>query len=209
LRYNAPVKPPGWLILTALAMEAKAITAELGNNASSTIQIIGIKAGRIKPIPAGQFIGIILAGLAGGLNPDLSAGEVIIEGSPQPPFRSGRIHTSDHLVTTSEEKQRLFNETGCDAVDMEGTIVRKFAESAGLSLIHIRAISDSAHEAVPERMMSWIDDVGQPQTSRIAADLALHPGQIPAMIRLGKNSRIALRNLSQALSQIVQSRTNS
>jgi hypothetical protein len=34
--------------------------------------------------------------------------------------------------------------------------------------------------------------------------LALHPHQIPAMIRLGSNSHLALRQLTQAIGVILQ-----
>jgi hypothetical protein len=58
-------------------------------------------------------------------------------------------------------------------------------------------------------MINWINETGRPRPARIAANLALHPSQIPAMIRLGKNSHLALRNLTQALRRIVQSRIDS
>jgi hypothetical protein len=103
----------------------------------------------------------------------------------------------------------LFVETGCAAVDMEGAIVRRLAESAGLPMLHIRAISDSAAEALPERMVNWIDDLGEPQFPRIAADMLRYPSQISTMMRLGKNSRLALNKLVPAVGQIVQSRIDS
>jgi hypothetical protein len=51
--------------------------------------------------------------------------------------------------------------------------------------------------------------MGKPHPARIAAKLALHPAQIPAMIRLGKHSRLALANLAVALRRIVQDRIDS
>jgi hypothetical protein len=211
---NPAAKSPNWLILTALAMEERAIAAEVGEYirpGAVSLQIIGIKAIRINPESVSQSGAVILAGLAGGLNPALKAGDIIAEASANSPwndlpFRAGRVHTSDHVIASPAEKQRLFRETACDAVDMEGGVVRRLADSAGVPMLHIRAISDSANETVPVEMMSWIDDVGKPLPGRIAANLALHPGQIPAMIRLGKNSRLALANLARAVRQIVQSR---
>jgi adenosylhomocysteine nucleosidase len=214
---NGPVKSLNWLILTALAMEKRAIAAELDGyipSAGLSLQTIGIKAGRLNAELFGKFNGIVLAGLAGGLNPRLSVGDVIVETSANSPwndlpFHAGKIHTSDHLIASIAEKERLFRDTGCDAVDMEGSLVRKLAESAGIPMLHIRAISDSADEAVPPDMINWINETGRPRPARIAANLALHPSQIPAMIRLGKNSHLALRNLTQALRRIVQSRIDS
>jgi len=73
-------------------------------------------------------------------------------------------------------------------------------------MLHVRAISDTADEAVPDRMMDWIDDAGRLRAPKLKllADLTLHPRQIPAMIRLGKNSRLALRRMTKAVGVILQ-----
>jgi adenosylhomocysteine nucleosidase len=202
-------------------MEGKAIAEELGGPSplgdqpaalkipELRLHIIGIRGSLMQPQLFSKFDQIMLVGLAGGLNPDLKVGDVIVESIEKTPFRAGKIHTAENIVVRADEKQRLFRETGCDAVDMEGSIVRKAAESAGVPMMHIRAISDSADDAVPEKMMNWVNEVGEPRAGRIAADLALHPGQIPAMIRLGKNSNVALRSLAKAVRQIVETRIDS
>jgi hypothetical protein len=206
-----------WLILTALAMEAKAVLSEFrpGLPEHVNLSTIGIAGRRLdQNIFRDIDGGVILAGLAGALDPALNVGEIVFEAIPDRfwnplPFRRCKIHTSDHLVSSIAGKQQLFAETGCTAVDMEGAIVRRLAESAGLPMLHIRAISDSAAEALPERMMNWIDDLGEPHFGRIAADMLLYPSQISAMMRLGKNSRLALNNLAPAVGRIVQSRIDS
>lgn len=204
-------------------MESKAIAAELGQPPpqDTCLQVIGIGAKRLKGEMLGEFTAVILAGLAGALDPTLAVGEIVIDrpsapNSPSPGIpgegrgeglgvRYGKIFTSDHLVATVAEKQRLFRETGCLAVDMEGGIVRAAAESAGLPMLNIRAISDPADQAVPERMMRWIDEIGRARPSSLAAELATHPFQIPALVRLGKQSRLAARRMAQAVRQVVQS----
>jgi hypothetical protein len=206
-----------WLILTALAMETKAVLAEFrpGLPEHVNLSTIGIAGRRLdQNILRGIDGGVILAGLAGALDPALNVGDIVFEAIPDKswsplPFRQCKIHTSDHLISSIEEKRQLFVETGCAAVDMEGAIVRRLAESAGLPMLHIRAISDSAAEALPERMVNWIDDLGEPQFPRIAADMLRYPSQISTMMRLGKNSRLALNKLAPAVGQIVQSRIDS
>jgi hypothetical protein len=205
-----------WLILTALAMEAKAVLSEFrpGLPEHVNLSTIGIEGRRLdQNIFRDVDGGVILAGLAGALDPALKVGDIVFEATADRfwgplPFRQCKIHTSDHLISLIAEKQKLFIETGCAAVDMEGAIVRKLAESAGLPMLHIRAIGDSAAEALPERMMNWIDDLGEPIFPRLAADMLLFPSQISTMMRLGKNSRLALHNLAPAVRQIVQSRTD-
>jgi len=200
-----------WLILTALAMEAKALQSEFRPVLPEHVNLstIGIAGRRFdKDILRNFDGGVILAGLAGALDPALAVGDIVFEATPDGfcgplPFRQCKVHTSDHMISSIAEKQQLFVETGCAAVDMEGAIVRRLAESAGLPMLHIRAIGDSAAEALPERMMNWIDDLGEPLFPRIAADMFLYPSQISTMMRLGKNSRLALRNLAPAVQQIV------
>jgi adenosylhomocysteine nucleosidase len=207
------VSERNWLILTALAMEAKAIAAEFGT-APHDLQIIGIRASRLDRNALAQYQKILLAGLAGALDPTLNIGDIVaFPPSPGIPgegwgegltVRPGKIHATDHVISSPEEKQTLFRQTGCLAVDMESDIVSQAAAEANLPFIHIRAISDTAADALPPNLSAWIDDLGNPRLPRLATDLALHPNQIPAMIRLGKNSRLAVRNLARAVRQIVQ-----
>jgi hypothetical protein len=192
-------------------MEAKAITAELGEAMASqqvSLHVIGIRAKKLSRDLLAGSSGIILAGLAGALDPALAVGDVIVD-SASPPlplchFPRGKFYATDHLAATPAEKQRLFRETGCAAVDMESDIVRALTESMGLPMLHLRAISDAADQTLPPRMMDWIDNIGRLRAPKLLADLALHPHQIPAMIRLGKNSRLALRRLTQAVGVILQ-----
>ena len=194
-------------------MEGKAIGGELGWTPADEdvcIQVIGIKAGRLDRGGLSGFEGIILAGLAGALDPALRIGDVVCDGTgerawPDLTIKRGKIYTADHLVATVEEKERLFRETGCLAVDMEGELVRKGAESAGIPFLHIRAISDLARQNVPERMLNWIDDVGRARPSRVTGDLIAHPLMIPSMIRLGRQSRLAVRRLAEFVRLVVQS----
>jgi adenosylhomocysteine nucleosidase len=211
-----------WLILTALAMEANEIASELGGIdiirdvpaglgvPALALHVAGIRAVRINRDLLGLFDSILLAGLGGALDPSLKIGDIVVDSTdpasdlPSPGFRGGKIHTSDHLISDVAEKERLFRETGSIAVDMEGSSVRALAESAGIPFLHVRAVSDTSGDVIPARMMKWVDDVGEPRMSKVTADLAFHPQLIPAMIRLGNNSRIAARKLAQAVRQIVR-----
>jgi uridine phosphorylase len=190
-------------------MEAKAIAAELGEAMASqqvSLHVIGIRAKRLNGELLLGSSGIILAGLAGALDPALAVCDIVVD-SASPPlwhFPRGKFYVADHLAATAAEKQRLFRETGCAAVDMESATVRAMAESMGLPMLHVRAISDAADQTLPAQIMNWIDDVGQPRYGKLLAGLALHPRQLPAMIRLGRNSRLALRRLTQALGVILQ-----
>jgi adenosylhomocysteine nucleosidase len=199
-----------WLILTALAMEAKAIAAELGLPRDGVqLHSIGVKARHVDREKVSQSDGILLAGLAGALDPTLCIGDLILDAPiagpwQDLPIRRGKIYSSDRIIATVAEKRSLFESTRCAAVDMEGKIVREIADAAKVPMIHLRAISDTAADALPGNLSGWIDDFGNPRLPRVMTDLALHPQQIPAMIRLGKNSRLAVQKLAKAVRQIIE-----
>jgi nucleoside phosphorylase len=233
-----------WVVLTALAMEAKAIASELARTPvveGMGPHVIGIQARRWDSGLLKNAEGIILAGLGGALDSDLAIGDVVVESlnfplfpspgtpgegqgeglsaapknaphpNPLPAYRErgmrgirgGRIFTADHLIADVAEKQKLFSETGCLAVDMEGGVIREFAERAGLPMLHIRAVSDLAGEALPEGMADWVDDVGEPRMGKVAAEVAFRPYLIPALMRLQKNSRLALEHLATVVRDVI------
>jgi hypothetical protein len=202
-----------WLILTALAMEGKAIVRAHGGKMESEdvcVRVIGLRGVRLNRHPLDGFERIMLAGLGGALDPSLVIGDIVCEGFegrswPGLTVREGKIHTADHLVDTFQEKARLFQETGCLAVDMEAAIVRREMESTGAKFLQIRAISDLAGQNVPKRMAGWIDEVGEPLVTRVVGDLIRNPTIAPSMIRLGMQSGTAVKRLGEAVRQVVQS----
>jgi hypothetical protein len=209
----AVVKRRKWLVLTALAMEGKAITRALGGKTESEdvcVRVIGLGGVRLNRYPLEGFERIMLAGLGGALDPALAIGDIVCEGMgerswPGLTVRAGKIYTADHLVDTFQEKARLFQETGCLAVEMEGAIVRRAVESTGATFVHIRAISDLAEQNVPKRMAGWIDEVGQPLVMRVVGDLIRHPTIASSMFRLGMQSATAVKRLGEIVRQVVQS----
>jgi adenosylhomocysteine nucleosidase len=209
----AIVKQRKWLVLTALAMEGKAIARALGGKTESEdvcVRVIGLGGVRLNRDPLDGFERIMLAGLGGALDPSLAIGDIVCEGMEEGPWpgltvRVGKIYTADHLVDTFQEKERLFRETGCLAVEMEGLIVRRAVESTGATFVHIRAISDLAGQNGPKRMAGWIDEVGQPLVTRAIGDLIRHPTIAPSMIRLGMQSNAAVKRLGEIVRQVVGS----
>src|SRR4051812_40416504 len=107
------------MILTAIVMEASCIAnrfAQKTPNSEKNIQfehneydidmrVIGIGAIRLPEITADPPAAIIMAGLAGALDPELKIGDVIIdEASTWPgktlPFPRRKIHTAQTLVAS-------------------------------------------------------------------------------------------------------------
>jgi uridine phosphorylase len=188
-------------------MEAKAIAKALGPQHAQAIKVIGIRAVKMENDWFTGKDGIVLAGLAGALDPSLQVGDVIAcigNGDwPDLPFRMGAIHTSSNLVAGAAEKANLFRHTGALAVDMEHEIVRDLARNANLPMLSIRAISDRADQSLDPDLMRWVDETGRPKVAALAAGLAKNPLRIRALVRLGRQSRLAAKKMAAAVRQVV------
>jgi hypothetical protein len=211
--------PPGRLLIyTAMQNEAHAITSKLrlrfeskllatgslSPNLSISLHVIGIGAKHLPLIPSDRpIMAILLAGLSGGLDPTLRCGDIILDelSDIQPtelPFRLGRIHTAQNLISTPAEKEKLFRETGAVAVDMESAIVQRFAKQHSIPFINLRSISDISDETLPASVINLVDEFGRPRLGEIFATLIQQPRLLTSLLRLGTNSLIALRMLAMA-----------
>ena len=127
------------VIFTALRIESRAVERALkGAGRPVQIHTIGIGAKRIPLVLPKDLGAIIMAGLAGALDPDLKIGDVVVD-DPRAivpkklSLRRGRIFTAERIVATAGEKAELFAETGAAAVDMEQADVQKLASPVWVS----------------------------------------------------------------------------
>lgn len=118
---------------------------------------------------------LVSAGFAGGLNPDLTRGQLIMpahivaEAHPQqpphpveatlaarfwqqhPPANTTLISV-DGIVANPAAKAALRQATAADLVDMESWAVATVAETTGRGFLSLRVISDTAAEALPREV---------------------------------------------------------
>jgi hypothetical protein len=147
---------------------------------------------------------IIMAGIAGALDPSLRCGDIVMDApagqAPEHlPFRFGKIHTSQQIVATPAQKAALFQRTGALAVDMETALVRPVADAAGIPLVGIRAICDTAGEAIDPVVRSFVDNLGRPRLAVLAAGLLRRPKLIGELRRLSARTRRATDAVGQAV----------
>lgn len=193
----------GTLILTAMKSEAAAI----GAGRASVIGIGAIHLDRIDSLPRV----VIMAGLAGGLDPSLRTGDVVLDDpgglvtalSSRPGLIRGRIWTADRVVASAEEKRSVFRETGCSCVDMEQGIVKRWADSRGVPLVGLRAICDTAADCLPPGLLCCVDAEGSARPGKIMALLLRRPGTITKLLRLRRLSSLALASLGRAVEEIL------
>jgi Phosphorylase superfamily len=200
------------LIFTALQLEARAIARQLRLSLTTPTQyigqptpdlsihlhVIGLRGMHLPDIRK-QPIAIILAGLAGGLDPALRIGDVIVDENAE------KIYCADKLISTPREKSELFRSSGAMAVDMESAIVRQFAQHRAIPFIHVRSVSDTADETLDPALLGLIDEIGRLQLGKIVATIVRQPTLLGDLLRLRARSRIALATLASAVERRVES----
>jgi adenosylhomocysteine nucleosidase len=149
-----------------------------------------------------------MCGVAGGLDPLLVVGDIIVDDPKKMvpgtvSYRRGKIHTATQIIAGPADKAELFRQTQAMAVDMEQSIVADFVAKLGIQLIGIRAISDTANQTLDPAVVHFVNDVGDPRPMKIALTLVRRPGMIRYLRTLNKNTNIALEELGKAVKAIV------
>ena len=214
---------PRLLILTAVMIEARAVARALGIDCPGPgrpavaiveglpveLHVIGIAGkglGEVRPRESPSVV--IMAGLAGGLDPSLKIGDVVIDGGGEGSIssaacRPGRIHTSRGIVSSPQEKADLFLTTGALAVDMENDIVREWARRRDAGFIAIRAISDRADHSLDGTMLHMVDEWGRVRVPLLVRGLVTRRRLLPQLLRLGADSKKAAMQLGTAVQELI------
>lgn len=109
--------------------------------------------------------------------------------------------TLDRLVKTSEEKERLafFGE----AIDMESAIVMSRFANADVPVAAFRVISDGASEDLPVDFDRCLTPQGGIKPMSLVNQLVRRPGNLPNLVRFGKQSYDAAQKLADFLERLV------
>lgn len=226
-RTIAAVQSIRFLILTAVLPEARAIARAFSLSArpdtppDSTwegpellLVNVGVRAARLERaaalLPKQVPQAMIIAGLAGALDPALKVGDVVMAPPPGPPpalpgVRIGRLCTAPGIVATPADKARLFRESRCAAVEMESDVIAPLAARHQVPLLSLRAISDSAEETLDARFLRLVDAEGRPRVARAAGFVVMHPTKLPALLRLQRSTALALSALAMTMRHLAAS----
>ena len=158
---------------------------------------------------------VILVGLAGGLDPRLATGTVVIASEVMdshgrritPPLANslgidaeqGRVTTAGRLVASPEAKLALARSTGARIVDQESDHFAEIARIRGWTWGVIRVIGDSSEEAIPTALERFVDHEGRTRFKAVATEIFQRPSLIPVLRRIRRQSRSALENLAASL----------
>jgi adenosylhomocysteine nucleosidase len=151
---------------------------------------------------------VVISGFAGGLNPSLRSGDLVLHGNydefPRVDRFSheclirGKYLTSNKIITSAQEKQVLFDSTQHDAVDMESSVLLDKCQSYGIPGIVLKAISDAAHEDLPLDFSQFLGNSGRMNYFQLAMSIARKPTVLPSLMDLGSRSSLCGHNLRSA-----------
>lgn len=177
------------------ALEACKLSPEM-------ILSIGVSGGLAPGVKAGEMIAgnKIHSGIP-GIDPwtetekDRSARERILPDSIK--YSSGSLMGVAKPVMDTEEKQKLFADSGALAVDMESLAVAGIVSGHQTPFGVIRAVSDCSECSLPKVILKSLDESGNTRIAPILVAMLKKPSLLFRLIRLGKDYNKALKNLGK------------
>jgi adenosylhomocysteine nucleosidase len=143
------------------------------------------------------------------ISPDarsLDASAALVELAVSAGARRGVVVNVRDLVESPEEKRRLWQRVGAAdepmVVDLETAAFAAAADAAGVPWVVLRAVSDTAAEAVPSFLARCRDERGLRRT-RILAHALTHPSALSALWQLDRRVRACSRALSLSVEKLI------
>jgi adenosylhomocysteine nucleosidase len=208
--------------ITGLAAEAR-IARRIGWRAAASGGDAERTRRALAQLVAEGVSALVSFGICGGLDPALGSGALILAEAVAGEY--GRRHGTDmalraalaaaltragigalagdvlgaeRAADTPARKAALHHQSGALAVDLESHLVAEAAAAAGLPFAVLRAVADPAGRALPPAALIGLDTAGRPAPGRILLSLVQQPGQLPALLRLARDTRLALAALDRA-----------
>lgn len=211
-------------VVTGMTSEARCLPREVAGTAPlvacSGADSARAAAGARRLIADGAEA-LLSFGLAGGLDPRLNPGDLIVADMVIDRRREvydtdlawrvalfqaleaarptgGAVLGSETLVVSAEEKTKLRDATGAVAVDMESFAVASVADQAGVPFAILRAVADPLWRDVPPAARAGIADDGGVRVGAVLAGLIMAPWQLVSLIAIAIEARQGLAALGRA-----------
>lgn len=166
---------------------------------------------------------VICAGVAGGLDPSLVRGAVVVaervvdaQGASaiacDPSAvaaavalgaRRGVLLTSAKVVCTTHEKRSLARHA--DIVDMESLAVARVADEHGVPFVGLRVVSDTAHERFPVDLNRYLDARGEVRRWALVGAALQRPGGLSFLLGLRSSTLRASSDLASLIERLLGS----
>lgn len=186
---------------------------------------------RIEPFLDSQpFEFLISSGFAGGVDPSLSVGDLLLAQNFSDPVlvaraqallplvgrdsvepgqsptsaHLARLATTDRIIGNAAERVQFAREHDAAAVDMETEWIAQACAARKIPLLSLRVISDTAAAPFPAPP-AVLFDLARQQTNpgRLSAYLLRHPPAVVRLIRFARQIAAARANLAAALDLFV------
>ena len=174
-------------------------------------------AARIEAAAAGGCCGIVSFGVAGGLNPLLMPGDLVIASSivtDQGRIRTdeawatallaalpGSVHADisgiDVPVADAVGKRALRRAHRTAAVDTESHIAAAVAARRGVPFAAVRVVLDPAHRSLPPAALVPLRRDGSADVRAVFASVRRVPGQVPSLLRIVADVSFAWSTLAR------------
>ncbi|AEG01842.1 hopanoid-associated phosphorylase [Methylomonas methanica] len=110
-------------------------------------------------------------------------------------IHTGKLYSSDRLISSSQEKQRIHQQTGATALDMESAAIAEVALRANLPFMAVRSIADPVGQTLPNAVIQALNNQGLVELPKLLRYLFWHPVEIKALIQLGLHFHAAQKTL--------------
>jgi adenosylhomocysteine nucleosidase len=171
--------------------------------------------------------GIISFGIAGGLDPSLRPGDLVVaneimttddrwttaatlseslvEGTNigRRKIVGGTIVGAEEVILHPRDKIQLHKETGATAVDMESHIAAAYAASVGLPFAALRVINDPASRSLPALALNALKPNGDICPRKVLRGVARTPSVIPSLMRTAHDFNQAITTLRRCRSLLL------
>ncbi len=173
---------------------------------------------RIEPfLDSRSFDLLISSGFAGGADPSLGVGELLLAenfsdsqllGRAQDLLvsRAGQLVTASRVIESADERAQLARETGAVAIDMETEWIARACAARKIPMLSLRVISDTAAAPFP-LPPTVLFDLARQKTDplQLASHLLRHPAHVVRLIRFARQIAGVRATLGAALFELIAS----
>lgn len=164
---------------------------------------------------------VILAGLAGGLVPELAIGDTVlvdavvaaggkrIETAWRPEggtnWTRGSVTSTSRTVTSRPAKRSLHAVTSAQLVDLEAQTFAEMGRTLGWNFGIVRGIGDGLEDSLPPGCDHWVDHRGRTAGKAVFASLLREPSLIRRMRTLKRDGELAMKGVAACLAEVLVS----
>jgi len=115
-----------------------------------------------------------------------------------PCWSSGQFNTANSVA----QRQQLFAQTSCWAIDDETRAVAEFAQARKIAWIGLRVVSDGAEDNLPPAVINALNPDGTDNLQAVIASVIADPAQLPALVKTAQEFELSLAELRTAAQSV-------